>query len=818
MSPPRGIYRTGNPFTPRPADRLGGFPSTVSIGPGEERPAVHVETDTMAKLRAEVENYLDRPTHGRVLALIGPYGIGKTHLSRELITIIKSQDVPPPLWMIDGAIPDLGDVYQDRLMSLRDDRNQQAVFEDLVGDYLSDVTAAEVEREDHVVERRAEIVEGLRRREYDPEKVARVLRLDVELIQRDLRRHLSEITEHRKFATALALLLDRDFNRVVWDWLSGNPPQQTLKDRGILEPIRGINAIFETLAVFAFLYGTGGKPYVLVIDALENVLSWPPPERTRFIDAFLRLVNVYISRGGLLIFCIPPDPLRQLPPSLHDRTMQFWPTGLTAGQTAELVKRHLASHHAALADLGQGAAGHPAADQEASAIPADQLAPFTGEAVAEIRELFDGHPRRILTVCSRAWDIAEKLDPAPEIDVSVVHQAVRTLFGQANRGHVLSVVQETLAAGQWRTEVRATRFAGRSAGRAGRIDFWVRVGTNSALGIMVCDSILVAREVDALEQDIEAARDDVPGTAEVLVVVNGLLSPVLRDQLIRITRTQPVVYNDDDFPDRLHTALTELTRRLEAADRTGYTTALRDRVGQLAGQQIEILDHLRQLGTRLERLAGSISRRRPSDELPSTTTVAADRAGAMAAAHDELPAPVGRLFDEAFAALDLMRGISTGLDPTLGVDESGEVPAGARPRRVGFTARQFQAIGVATMVRRLLETFKQGVVDWLRDVPAGTEPTEEQRRRLFVLCRSFEITTEVMPLSELAGQATSGAAAEPLSAVERRDRALRLAGTEDMFNRLAALVREAALSAATMRSANPASPAGEHGRSADSEG
>jgi hypothetical protein len=794
MNTPHGIYRTGNPFLPRPADRLDGFPQTAGVGAAAERPPVHVETDTLAKVREQVEDYFGRPARGRALALVGPYGIGKTHLTREIITLIRGQGGPPPLWMIDGAIPDLGDIYQDRLMSLRDDRNQQAVFEDLVSDYLSDVTAAELERENQVVEQRSEIVRGLRRRDYDPEKVARALRMDVELIQRDLRRHLSEITEDRKFATALALLLDRNFNRIVWDWLAGNPPQQPLIDRGIAEPIRGVNAIFETLTVFAFLYGTGGKPYVLVIDALENVLTWPALEQTRFIEAFLRLVNVYISRGGLLIFCIPPEPLRRLPPSLHERTMQFWPTGLTDEQTAELIKKHLAPHRAAVADPERGEGKRPSADHESSDLPADELAPFTSDAVAEIRELFSGNPRWILTVCSQAWDYAEEAsDPAQRIDVSVVHRAVRTLFERATREHVLSVIEDALAAGQWRTETRAIP----SAGRAGRVDFWVHVGANSALAIMVRDSILVGAEVDALEQDVAAARAEIAGAAEVLVVVNGLLSQRLRRRLTEVTRTYPVVYDDQDFPDRLHGALTELTRRLETADQTDFAAALRDRVGQLAGQQNEILDYLRHLSIRLERVTPGDRRRRP-DEQASAAGPAA-RPGAVATAPGELPGPVRLLFDEAFAVLDLISDISSGLDRTLGVEESGEAPADVRPERLGFTIEQFEAIGVATTMRRLLETFEQGIASWLRAVradPAGAGPSEGQRRRLFVMCRSFEITAEVMPLSDLAGQAAADTDADSLSVVERRDRALRRAGAEDVFNRLGSLVREAALNAA----------------------
>ncbi|HEU5158055.1 MAG TPA: hypothetical protein VFU43_13750 [Streptosporangiaceae bacterium] len=795
MSERQGIYRTGNPFAPRSADRLGGFPSTAGIGVGKPR-RINVETDAMANLREEVENYFRRPERGRALALVGPYGAGKTHLTRQIINLVREQGAPP-LWMIDGAIIDLGDVYQDRLMSLREDRNQKDAFEDLVSDYLSDVTAAELERlerEDSPTgEGRADIAKGLREREYDPEKVARTLRLDTELIHRDLRRHLSEITEHRTFATALALLLENDFNRIVWDWLSGFPPQQPLKDRGILNPIRGINPTFETLAVFAFMYGSAGKPYVLVIDALENVLGWPEQERTRFLDAFQRLVNVYISRGGLLMFCIPPDPLRELPQSLHERTLQFWLTGLSPAQTADLIRQYVAPHRAALEHRnGSGDVSPPAdedasaaVDQEASAAAAAELAPFTPDAVTEICELLNGNPRWILTTCSECWNIAEGFaDSEKMIDVLIVHDAVRALFEQVTREHVVSVIQRTLTDGQWRTEPRSTRFAGRPED----VDFWVRVGTTSRLAIMIRRSILTGEQVAALERDITAARQGVPGAVEVLVVVNGLVSPRLHQQIVDIARTQPVRYNEQDFPERLHTSLTELTRRLEDADKEGYAAALRDRVGLLAGHQAEVIEQLRQLDSRLDRLV-----------------VRGDRPGALPTSVEgaELPEALADRFREASQALDLLsEDLASGPGVSPGGEEAG-TPAGTKPHRLGFTAEEFQALGAMTMMRLLLESFQRDVADWLRTVPRGPRDpgaTEEHWRRLFVICRSFEITTEVMPLGDLEARAASGETRPSGSARiagERRRRALRRAEAEDVINRLAARVRKAAIDAVT---------------------
>lgn len=136
----------------------------------------------------------------------------------------------------------MGSVYRNRIMHQRDDFNTRGELEDAVTDYHSDVVADLLDRENHGLlqgDAEHDYVRGLRERQIDPHKIAHAFNLDQELIQRRLREHLKGVTDHRAFATALALLLHRPLNSRsrpfkgdVWDWLSGRRPRSPSRTGG----------------------------------------------------------------------------------------------------------------------------------------------------------------------------------------------------------------------------------------------------------------------------------------------------------------------------------------------------------------------------------------------------------------------------------------------------------------------------------------------------------------------------------------------------------------------------------------------------------
>ncbi|MEU0385213.1 hypothetical protein [Streptomyces chartreusis] len=712
-----------NPFPLVPVVRLG---PSADLGDAPVEAAdsgnAHVPTRILGELQDLVRDYLrDRPRggrRGRAIAVVGEFGLGKSHAAREVCNALARPD-GPAMWIVDEPAQDFGRMYRDRLRGPADTPEGRAAFEELVRDYYAYVTAARVgEQNSGPRPGRADdvplddialddIATGLRDRVLDPDKVVSALRYDPEVLHADLRVTLGEVTEHRRFATALALLQDPRFTSMVWAWLTGDDPAQQLKERGIKDAVTGIDPVFDALAVQGFLHGRVGKPYVLLIDSLEKVLDWPEESRRTFVDAFERLVNVYVSRGGLLVFCTSPRGLNAFRPSLHERVVQLWPTRFTADLTAELVAEY----------VGSGA--RPAADQGADAIER-WPAPFGAESVAILQELTGGVPREILKTCHHAWQLSEDRGGAVrEVTAATVLRAVRGLHDNVSEDQVLSTIHDALALGQWRIASRDPVPARTSSDEGSLVvAYWLEPAPNAYIAIVVTGSVLVADDQEHITARVRALRSALhPAQAEVLLVVNGHVSRTMRDRLARSLGSQPLLYRPGDFPravnealDRLRTRLTELRQEADLAE---LTSELRGALGE----------HSAQLG-RLRRTVSDLARRDLVAVAPGP-------------ARSALPEPVEGRFEEVFALLDAAVERLAGRPA-----DSGEGP---RPR-TGRT--DLTALGCATLVRQLTERFRTGADAWFRTAAPGA-PTEEQWARLRRVCREYETAVEVLPVQAL---------------------------------------------------------------------
>ncbi|WP_214411923.1 hypothetical protein [Sphaerisporangium fuscum] len=731
-----------NPFPVVPVARLSGsydlFATGGSVAPG--RPLT-VETDAVRAVRHQLSGYLEQrvPSRGRALALVGDFGTGKSHIARGLALAVTADPSEPLLWLIDEPVWDFGAIYRDRLVS--DLKDQKAAFYDVLLDYYADVTAESLDQARSL----REVADGLRDRHLDPQAVIEAYALSEAAIRRDLERRLQVLTEHAKFARALALLQFPEFQDHVWEWLMGHPPGDVLRERGIDAPIDSVSSVFDALAVFAFLYGHAGRRFVFIVDMLEKVLDWPYDRRTDFMQNFEKLVNVYVSVGGLLVFCVLPEALSEFGESLHERILPIRPSPLTDDETVELVGRYL----------------HP----EEGAPPGD-LSPFTRQSVRYIRKLAGGVPRRTLKLCHHAWEVAAR-GPRGVVDEVVVRTAVREAFEVATRDDIRASIEGILEAGAWRFERSETRFARRPGRDAEMVDYWILVGqSGSAVAVLTTDSVMLDDQVDRLKRVVEAARADT-GSApcEVLVVVNGYISAPLRQRLAGITVTQPIVYSDKHFRSTMRRAVADLVARLEASGRDSVLQVLRQRLEGIAYQQTAVLDCLQRVEGRVERLEGSTGAR--LGEVLQAVAEAGDLAAGDegSAARVRLPQEVRRHFDRAFDAVGVMGGVPPAFRQVFGLDAAGPGDEGIRPRRLGFTSDQFQAVGVAVLLHKLLEAFRDSVGDWIRQAkptPDGPAPTPAQERGLRAICRSYEITAEMLPVFRLESLAAFGPyAAEP---------------------------------------------------------
>lgn len=694
MTPTSGDTWHHNPFPLIPVVRLGPMSDL-----GEARVAeadsgnADIDTPLIDEVVPHIDDYFAPPAaggrRGRAIALVGEFGLGKSHALRRTYQTIRTRHPETATWVVDEPAQDMGRLYRDRLRGPGDTARGKRAFEELVRDYYAYVTAGRVaEADDPRRDTLQEIATGLRDRVLDPDKVVSALRYDPEVIHADLRGTLSEVTEHRRFSTALALLLQPPFNRMVWNWLNGAEPAEPLRERGITEAIGpsgerpdlavGIDRVFDALTVQGFLYGRVGQPYVLVLDALEKVLAWPDRSRRAFIDAFERLVNVYTSRGGLLVFSSSPDGLRALRRGTHERLVQVWPTGLDQGITRELVARYLASDEGPVADGTPPATG-----------------PFDDEALRLLHELTEGVPREVLKTCREAWQLSEETGGVVRrVSGATVLTAVRKLHERVSYQRVLGEVHDALDLGQWRIATRdpvPARLA-RSAGGREELLYWLSLAPNAHIAVIYARSLLLAEDAERVVAQVNGLRGAVrPARFGVLLVVNGLVSRATQDQLGRSIGSRPLVYRQGGFARTVHEALVQLERQ---------TVPFGEPPLEPSGSASEIRP--------------DPADRERRDSAPDPVSVVG------------LPAPVRRRFRDALALLNtVISGAAT-------------------------TSADLNVLGCATRVRTLTEEFRGAVTTWTRTVAPGT-PDGLQLSELRRICREYAYAVEVLPVHLLDG-------------------------------------------------------------------
>ncbi|MFF8277231.1 hypothetical protein ACF05T_14150 [Streptomyces lateritius] len=751
MAPDSGEIWHSNPFPLTPVVRLG--PSAdlgdVPVEAADSGNAT-ILTPTLDELRHLVGDYLAAPAaggrRGRAIALVGDFGLGKSHALREVYATLGARPDAPATWIVDEPAEDMGGMYRDRLRGPGDTPQGRRAFEELVRDYYAYVTANRVgaQGSDPRLGTLDGIAAGLRDRSLDPDKVVSALRYDPEVIHADLRGTLGEVTEHRRFATALALLQEPPFTRMVWEWLTGGEPAEPLRERGITaaigpsaghggqqHPGSGIDRVFDALAVQGFLHGRVGSPYALLMDSLEKVLEWPEATRRPFVDAFERLVNIYVSRGGLLVFCVSPQGLRALRPSVHERIVQLWPTGFDERLTGQLVAAYVGTGRS-------GAAGR----ERAGAAPEPTAGPFSAEALRLLHELTEGVPREVLKTCRRAWRLSAEPDGAVRnVSAAAVLRAVRDLHEKVSREQVLSDVQEALNLGQWRIASHQPVPARLSSppGAPEDVLYWISPAPNAYLAVILTRSVLVADDAERIAAQVHGLRSAVrPGWCEALLVVNGHVARPMRDRLGRSIGSRPLVYRQTtDFPREVHEALRQLSGRVAEGRREEGLVQLGERMRRdLEQQTVQLAELSRSVATMASagRPGSTPShRQRPEsvDMVPLDVEVRAEPEAAV----ERLPVPVRRRFQEALTVLDTVTRRVAGL---------------TMRRRSTATPAELGVLGCATLVRTLTEEFRGAVVVWHGAALPGA-PSEQQWRELRRICREYERAVEVLPVHLLGG-------------------------------------------------------------------
>src|SRR5262249_48303045 len=166
------------------------------------------------------------PTAGNVIAVVGDYGAGKTHLTAELLQHAAANRAKNVHVMYLDARP-AGFVELYRLFVEELDREEvhrqvrayydEAVIRDLEGSELTQPIAERLREDDRM----------------DVRQVADRIGLGETALLAKVQLRLHQVTRNAAFAAALTLLLRPGFDDAVWRWLSGAKPDAILEERGI---------------------------------------------------------------------------------------------------------------------------------------------------------------------------------------------------------------------------------------------------------------------------------------------------------------------------------------------------------------------------------------------------------------------------------------------------------------------------------------------------------------------------------------------------------------------------------------------------------
>lgn len=520
-----------------------------------------ITTDAVKKGLSYLDDYLDRSgvvnndvgqseSHGNVIAIVGEYGTGKTHIALELLNRIISNGTPDiHIFYLDAPADSFMALYKERFIP----KLLRADVRDRVREYLSDIIAKELEKS--VLTKAA--AQSLRERKISPLELVRSLGLMESEFRQRLNEQLGEVTENKDFGTAFSLFLRPEFEDAVWEWLQGAPPDAALVDRGISRTLNDDPAVLETIGVFAFLYGRQNHRFVLVIDEMEKVLSHSQRTDEATVLAFKKLMEVMGKTRALLILCGLPDFMEVLPEDAQQRILSIVrPTGLSPSDTEQYIR-----------------------EAQKRATGRERLKPFTKDTVAYVSEIAGGNARKVVRLCYHAFQAA--VNSGTDITRAMLRETAREQFELTTKEDVYTEISRTVDLNGWLFE--ANKIVGESKIKA---DFWLPVGDRgSGCAIFISRSLLHEQDTNALIDKIQLI--DMTKSQEVkilsLLIINGYLADNLASPL-RQAFDRVMSFSVRRFSDDVDAALKGLVRRLEDSYNEDNVVIIRDRVEQLSRQ------------------------------------------------------------------------------------------------------------------------------------------------------------------------------------------------------------------------------------------
>ncbi|HEX6347282.1 hypothetical protein [Umezawaea sp.] len=673
-----------------------------------DSPEVSIETDAIRQARSHVTSYLRASDGGdqagTVIAIVGDYGTGKTHLAVQLVRHARAELSDPANAMyLDATAESFIELYR-RFMH----KVGLAGVLSQVSDYYADVVAESLQSTGLT----ADTVEWLNTRDLQPEQVVERMGLMESALLRKVQAALRGVTENKDFGTALALLLRKGFEHSVWAWLTGGHPDQVLVERGITKPIDSEVAALEAMGVFALLFGGRRRRFVLVVDELDKIFSLDNQPQPSTLAAFQTLLEVFAKAGACLVLSGLPDFRTVLGPSVRQRIAH---TVTMAGLSKEEV-----------AEFVQSAQGGPTLD------------PFTMDSIGYLTAVARGNARNVIRLCHRVFRIVDDEGPDALVTHEVVERAARELFGTLSSDDIHGVVRRLLDASGY--DYYHDHLLG--LGEESKADFWITYpGREGGCAVLVTQSLLDSDNVAEVRRRIASVKDAAEG-AEVLVVVNGVLVEGAAIQVRELIGRDPLVHVERTFAEDFKALVGAVGNLLAGPADGDVVTALRQRLEVVARQQSSIYGFIEQLTEHVDSARGSTDRQLAAIQRRLATLPG--EGGTERSTRSALPPDVEKLFRDAVDVLEELTQLDVMLTEALepAEDETQEAVQ-RRLRSIDYR----EAAGRAVMMQRSVQSFRASVAQWFgTEAAGGAAPTAEAEDRLDQVCRAYDGISEYLPV------------------------------------------------------------------------
>lgn len=692
---------------------------------------------------------LERSPSGRLLVVVGDYGMGKTHLANHLLreAVRQSGDgdrkarprTVVHVAYLTATAGGFDQLYRDFVTVV-----DPVEVARTVDDYYADVVAGTLAKSDYT----KDIALQIRTGEREAAEVVEDLDLIDTLLARELREVLTKIAKRAglgtdaradEFGNALALLLLRrnQFGDEVWEWLEGKAPSETLVRRGVHHQIRGDAMALEGLGVLAYLFGRSQHRMVVAIDELSQMLFASHAARSPMTDWFRRLLETFDAAGAFLITAALPDLFEKLGGSAGARPgtwLELSPFDRVAIQS--LIER----------TQTWGA-----------------MEPFTPDCPALLERITGGSPRQVIRLCHRAWQLKIQ-DGLGAISAEVIMRAARVRTDFPTRTVVRVAVREALQglAGSLRVSFREQYWHPEVFES---VDFWVTADSQEAsCAIILTDSVVTEEDALALTtkahkfhpQNVDGSKTTAAPSIPTVLVVIGHLHLGFREKVIRAFESEPIHYGVHDFKEELGATVTSALGRVERLRPDDVLERVRSDLGRLTVQQAHSQDYLDRLALRIDELNAAVTHlpAAMSRDLRAPTFVQRLGVTASAEAAIDLPRPVVELFQSVLHLLtelaDTRPAFRYALDPAASSDDLAH-----RRQRLWpwLDSKEFyQAVGVLTILREVVVAFQDSVTEfWARHGQAASSPDDATRATaaLREVCESYEMVVDHLRLPDL---------------------------------------------------------------------